>query len=624
MLLPDLVRRIQACQLILLFLLPRTLTRGEMLHRPPLRGMRPRKNLSFLHLPALMQAEAQSVLQAQDQHPDEMVSTQCLPHQMGQEKQPAGCQMTVLPFLSLQPLPTLAASPGLLHPWLRNLSFPHLQDLLEAKPQGVLQAPGPQPEEKLKACCLPHEMRQEMRSTVCRTNILRIPSQQTLQILAAQPALQHPWFGNHQRQESEPSMSRSVRPVFPEQCWQHGAWARSQSLPAMCCNRTTSAVFAEVSGQVLGVCCLYRPRHTLCLLKVWKRLLLAEQAAYRPEKMLLLHTWVQLPAALAALSEAARVVEAARFARRHRRRSPPPETPARPPAREAEEKGRVSAVLPAPAARGTEGSAQPAGGRRPAPRSRPGTGRSPRGAGRRPAPPPSGSLPVRRGSRRPASSPGRAAASDGRRGGTSPGSGRPAAPPVGRRRRGTEAAKSPPAEPERLPPRPASGAVPARAAAPRRAGARPSSLAPRSSSRPRAEARSHAPGGAVASSRSRSPESERHSLRGTSAPRGGPASQWPSGATPARVTKPRRVPQRTAAALHARLGGRLPGARRRPDDGGPGAASRRSVWGTESCRRGAEARPCLPTAAAGFPWVGAPGYGGACSAAGLPAASWAM
>ena len=120
MLLPDLVRRIQACQLILLFLLPRTLTRGEMLHRPPLRGMRPRKNLSFLHLPALMQAEAQSVLQAQDQHPDEMVSTQCLPHQMGQEKQPAGCQMTVLPFLSLQPLPTLAASPGLLHPWLRN------------------------------------------------------------------------------------------------------------------------------------------------------------------------------------------------------------------------------------------------------------------------------------------------------------------------------------------------------------------------------------------------------------------------------------------------------------------------------------------------------------------------
>lgn len=79
----------------------------------------------------------------------------------------------------------------------------------------------------------------------------------------------------------------------------------------MCCNRTTSAVFVEVSGQVLGVCCLYRPRHTLCLLKVWKRLLLAEQAAYRPEKMLL-HTWVQLPAALAALSEAARVVEAER------------------------------------------------------------------------------------------------------------------------------------------------------------------------------------------------------------------------------------------------------------------------------------------------------------------------
>lgn len=201
----------------------------------------------------------------------------------------------------------------------------------------------------------------------------------------------------------------------------------------------------------------------------------------------------------------------------------------------------MSAVLPAHAALGTEDSAQPAGGRRPAPRSRAGTGRSPRGAGRRPAPPPSGYLPVRRGARRPASSPGRAAGADGRRGGTRPGSGRPAAASVGRRRRGTEAAKSPPAEPERLPPRPAPRGGPARVAAPRRAGARPSCPAPRSSSRPRADARSQALGGT--SSRSLSPESERHSLRGTPAPRGGPASQWPSGATPARVTKPpRRVP----------------------------------------------------------------------------------
>ena len=114
MLLPDLVRRTQAWpQPALLLLLPQTLTRGVMLHQPPLQSLQPQENLSFLHLPALMRAEAQGVLQARDQHPEETVNTQRVPHQMGKEMQPAGCQMTVLPFLSQQSLPALAASPGL-------------------------------------------------------------------------------------------------------------------------------------------------------------------------------------------------------------------------------------------------------------------------------------------------------------------------------------------------------------------------------------------------------------------------------------------------------------------------------------------------------------------------------
>ena len=154
-----------------------------------------------------------------------------------------------------------------IQPW-KKLSFPHLQDLLRAKAEGVLQAQGLQPEEKLNTGCLPHQMRQEMRSTVARMTILWIPSQQSLPTLAAPSALQHPWFRNHQRQEPDPqpSMSRSVRPVFPEQCWQHWhrrlllgareAWARSQSLPSTCRNCTASLVVAEVLGQVLGVCCL--------------------------------------------------------------------------------------------------------------------------------------------------------------------------------------------------------------------------------------------------------------------------------------------------------------------------------------------------------------------------------
>ena len=51
-----------------------------------------------------------------------------------------------------------------IQPW-KKLSFPHLQDLLQAKAQGVLQAQAQQPEEKLNTGCLPHQMRQEMRST---------------------------------------------------------------------------------------------------------------------------------------------------------------------------------------------------------------------------------------------------------------------------------------------------------------------------------------------------------------------------------------------------------------------------------------------------------------------------
>ena len=51
-----------------------------------------------------------------------------------------------------------------IQPW-KKLSFPHLQDLLRAKAEGVLQAQGLQPEEKLNTGCLPHQMRQEMRST---------------------------------------------------------------------------------------------------------------------------------------------------------------------------------------------------------------------------------------------------------------------------------------------------------------------------------------------------------------------------------------------------------------------------------------------------------------------------
>ena len=46
---------------------------------------------------------------------------------------------------------------------------------------------------------------------------------------------------------------------------------------------------------------------------MWKRLLLAEQAAYRSQK-LLLHAGVQLLATLPSLSEAARVAEAVCFA----------------------------------------------------------------------------------------------------------------------------------------------------------------------------------------------------------------------------------------------------------------------------------------------------------------------
>ena len=102
-----------------------------------------------------------------------------------------------------------------IQPW-KKLSFPHLQDLLQAKAQGVLQAQAQQPEEKLNTGCLPHQMRQETRSTVGQMTILWIPSQQSLPTLAALSALQHPWFRHHQRQEPDPqpSMSRSVRPVF--------------------------------------------------------------------------------------------------------------------------------------------------------------------------------------------------------------------------------------------------------------------------------------------------------------------------------------------------------------------------------------------------------------------------
>ena len=47
----------------------------------------------------------------------------------------------------------------------KKLRFLHHRELLQAKAQGVLQAKGLQPEEKLNTGCLPHQMRQEMRST---------------------------------------------------------------------------------------------------------------------------------------------------------------------------------------------------------------------------------------------------------------------------------------------------------------------------------------------------------------------------------------------------------------------------------------------------------------------------
>ena len=280
----------------------------------------------------------------------------------------------------------------------------------------------------------------------------------------------------------------------------------------------------------------------------------------------------------------------------------------------------MSAVLPAHAPRSTEDSAQPAGGCRPYP-PQPNRQRAVptrRDAMRRSAPSPSGSVPVRCGSRRSASSPGRAAAADGRRGGTSPGCGCPAAPlaascgpPVGRRRRGMEVAKSPPASPAAAtseaaggPAEPGPAALrlwqrsgrarpglvrrgsqpraraspgqrrPGRTASPRCRALPPppspartcrrsctrgspvsgwessffsrSSLISASSHR---QAQTRAPRGAAASSRSRSPESERHSPEGTLAPQRSPASQWPLGTMPARVTKPWRLPQPPVAAL---------------------------------------------------------------------------
>ena len=73
---------------------------------------------------------------------------------------------------------------------------------------------------------------------------------------------------------------------------------------------------------------------------------------------------------------------------------------------------------------------------------------------------------------------------------------------------------------------------------------------------------------------------------------------------------------------YACLGSRLPGAQRRPDDAGPPAASR-SVRGTEGCRQGAEARPCLPPTTTEFPWEDRAGYGKARNAASLRATRWA-
>lgn len=206
----------------------------------------------------------------------------------------------------------------------------------------------------------------------------------------------------------------------------------------------------------------------------------------------------------------------------------------------------MSAVLPAHAPRSTEDSAQPAGGCRPAPHSRTGRGRSPRDATRRDAtrrsaPSPSGSLPVRCGSRRPVSSPGRAAAADGRRGGTSPGCGCPAAPlaascgpPVGRRRRGMEAAKSPPASPAAATTSEAAGGPAEPGPAARRlwqrsGRARPGLVRRGSQPRPRASPGQRRPG-RTASPRCRAlppPPSPARTCR-RSCTRGSPVSGWES------------------------------------------------------------------------------------------------
>ena len=175
----------------------------------------------------------------------------------------------------------------------------------------------------------------------------------------------------------------------------------------------------------------------------------------------------------------------------------------------------------------------------------------------------------------------------------------------------------------RLPPRPAPAGGPARVAALCRAGSRPSSPAPRSSPRPRTDRhrREHPgellpPHGAallrVSGTLSRGlwplNAAPRHS--GLWA-RCRPASQSPGG-----YHSPPWQPS------YACLGSRLPGTQRRPDDGGPPAASR-SVWGTESWRQGAEARPCLPPTTTEFPWEDRAGYGKARNAASLRATRWA-